>query len=74
MRSLRKSDFPNHLQADWDWIAKQLTKYGPLVGPGGQIRDGVENTMRKIHNRTGVKIAQRISKLYWCITNNKRYS
>lgn len=74
MFTLRKDDFPSHLQADWSWIKQQLTKYGPVVGPNRQIRDSVENTMRKVRNRTGVKIAERISKLYWSLSNNKKYS
>lgn len=74
MCTLRKDDFPSHLQADWDWIKQQLTRYGPIVGPSGQIRSSVENTMNKIQNRTGVKIAERILKLYWSVSNTKGYS
>ena len=74
MFTLREDDFPSYLPAEWSWIKRQLTKYGPVVGPNGQFRDSVENTMRKVRNQTGVRIAERISKLYWSLSNNKKYS
>ena len=75
MHTLRESDFPDNLREDWVWIHNEITKRGPLLGPNGEIWLGsVENTMRNIRNKTGQRIAQRISKLYWEISKNERYS
>ena len=75
MRTLRESDFPDNLREDWVWIHNEITKRGPLLGPNGEIwLVSVENTMRNIRNKTGQRIAQRISKLYWEISKNERYS
>ena len=75
MHTLRESDFPDNLREDWVWIHNEITKRGPLLGPNGEIRlVSVENTMRNIRNKTGQRIAQRISKLYWEISKNERYS
>ena len=75
MHTLKETDFPNDLKKDWTWIIEKLTQRGPLVGPDDKIILGsVGNTMRSIRNKTGQKIAQRISNLYWEISNNKKYS
>ena len=75
MHTLRESDFPDNLREDWVWIHNEITKHGPLLGPNGEIwLDSVENTMRNIRNKTGQRIAKRISKLYWEISKNERYS
>ena len=75
MHTLRESDFPDNLREDWVWIHNEITKRGPLLGPNGEIwLVSVENTMRNIRNKTGQRIAQRISKLYWEISKNERYS
>ena len=75
MHTLRESDFPDNLREDWIWIHNEITKRGPLLGPNDEIWLGsVENTMRSIRNKTGQRIAQRISKLYWEISNNEKYS
>ncbi len=63
---LFSSDFPPEFQADWEWIEKQMTKYGPVVGKDGRVSmSSVKHTMGRIRNRTGQKIAQRIFNLYW---------
>lgn len=75
MHTLRESDFPENLKEDWVWIYGEITKRGPLLGPNGEVwLVSVENTMRSIRNITGQRIAQRISKLYWEISNNEKYS
>ena len=75
MQTLRESDFPENLKEDWVWIHNEITKRGPLLGPNGEDWLGsVENTMQSISNITGQQIAQRISKLYWEISNNEKYS
>jgi hypothetical protein len=74
LNTLTEQDFPPNLQSDWLWIIKQLTKYGPELTRDGKVLLGpVENTMRRIQNRTGVKIAKRISDLYWAVSDNVRY-
>jgi hypothetical protein len=75
MYTLSENDFPTGSQSDWRWIINQLTKNGPVMSPDGSVYMGsVANTMRSIQNRTGVKIATRISKLYWELSENNQYS
>ena len=72
MQTLKESDFPENLKEDWVWIHNEITKRGPLLEPNGEDWLGsVENTMQSISNITGQQIAQRISKLYWEISNNE---
>ena len=73
MRTLREDDFPDHLISDWRWIKHQLTRLGPTTGRGTAL-GSVENTMFLIKNKTGVKIAERISKIYWELSKNEKYS
>jgi hypothetical protein len=62
---LKEDDFPEHLQADWSWVYHQLTKYGPAYDYAGKIiRGSVEETMRRIKRATGVKIAERLVRIY----------
>lgn len=63
--NLKGTDFPTELQSDWEWIQKELKKFGPIIRPDGSVsRGAVENTCNKIRNKTGVKIAERILKIY----------
>jgi hypothetical protein len=56
-----KDDFPPHLRDDWDWIIKQLTRFGPIRHADGKVIIGaVDNTMSRIKNSTGTKIAEKI--------------
>ena len=56
-----EEDFPPHLRDDWKWIITQLTRYGPVHRSDGKVWIGaVDNTLSRIKNSTGVKIAQRI--------------
>ena len=56
-----ENDFHPHLRDDWKWIYTQLTRYGPLCHSDGTVWIGaVDNTLSRIKNSTGVKIAQRI--------------
>jgi len=53
---------------------KELTKFGPLLDYKGEPwRGSVENTMKKVRNRTGVKIAEAIYDLYWSLSENTEY-
>jgi hypothetical protein len=63
--TFKKEQFPLEIQSDWEWIMKELKKYGPWVRDDGSIfRGSVENTCRRIKNKTGVKIAKRILVVY----------
>lgn len=62
---LENKDFPLELQSDWEWIQKELKKFGPIIREDGSVfRGAVENTCAKIKNSTGVKIAERMLKIY----------
>jgi hypothetical protein len=63
--NLQKSDFPVELQTDWEWIQKELKKFGPIVREDGSVfRGSVENTCTRIKNSAGVKIAKKILNIY----------
>lgn len=71
---LNETDFPDALKADWNWMLKEATKYGPLHDHHGNVwRGPVENTMRRVKNSTASKILKRIYKLYWGVTQNRPY-
>ena len=62
---VRKKHLPEHLQKDYKWVLDQLTRFGPAIGRDGKvIRGSVEETLRRIHNSTGVKIAERVLYIY----------
>jgi len=68
---LQKSEFPLKLQAEWEWIQKELKKFGPIIREDGSVfRGAVENTCTKIKNSTGVKIAERMLKIYLSLESN----
>lgn len=58
---ISEDDFPPNLREDWKWIIKQLTRYGPVRRSNGAVWIGAaDNTLSRIKNSTGAKIAQRI--------------
>lgn len=59
---LRQNDFPEEYQKDWKWIIKQLTKFG-----------SVKNTLNRIKNTTGEKIAEKVFNIGWGLYTNDRY-
>jgi len=64
-RSVDKKHLPEQLQDDYQWILNQLTKFGPAIGRDGKIlRGAVEETLNRIRNTTGSKIAERILHIY----------
>ena len=69
-------EIPEEHKSDWKWIQDQLTKLGPLTSPSGeQIWVGpVENTMKRIHKSTGVKIAKKVYNIYWAVSSNEKYT
>jgi hypothetical protein len=63
--TLKESDFPEHLRADFRWVLAQLTKFPPYcVSDGRMVRGSVEETLRRIKRSTGVAIAERVLHLY----------
>jgi hypothetical protein len=58
---LQAREFPEELQADYNWIIAQSTKYKSQIP---KYEGNIEATMRKIKNSTGEKIAERIFKIY----------
>ena len=69
--ALKVEHFPENLQSDWEWIHKELTKFGPLIREDGSIfRGSVEHTCSKIKKKTGVKIAQKILDIYLDLESN----
>ena len=60
---LRTSEFPEELQSDFDWVMHQLTRY-----PARHQHEGtIAGTMARIKRKTGVKIAERILRMFWKI-------
>jgi len=73
-QTLRSDDFPPENREDWDWVLKEITKYGPLVDQRGEVwRGSVENTMRRVRKSTASKIAKKIYELYWLVSENRQY-
>jgi hypothetical protein len=63
--SLNPNHFPDDLLPLWLDIKKNMTKYGPMTNYAGKpVSGAVANTMRKIHNSTGAKIAEKIYQLH----------
>jgi len=58
---LQVNEFPEELQADFDWVITQSTKYKSQTP---QYQGNIETTMKRIKNSTGEKIAERIFLLY----------
>ena len=54
-------EFPEELQADFDWIMAQSTKYKSQIP---EYEGNIEATMKRIRNSSGEKIAERIFSLY----------
>lgn len=58
---LESNDFPPSMQTNWNRISNELTKYDAVYNSKGEvILSSVDNTMRKIKNSTGSKIAKHI--------------
>ena len=64
-RSVEKKHLPEKLQKDHQWILFQLTRFGPSFDRYGKVvRGPVEETLNRIRNSTGTKIAERILDIY----------
>ena len=63
--TVHNKHLPEQLQIDYEWVLKQLTRFGPVIGRDGKVLRGpVEETLNRIHNSTGSKIAERILHIY----------
>jgi hypothetical protein len=72
--TLKEEDFPLKYREDWKWIKTQLTKHGPIYDYKGRVYKGsVENTMSKIKNSTGRKIATKIVDIGYDLLTNEKY-
>lgn len=72
--TLKEDDLPPKHRKDWRWIITQLTKHGPICDYKGKIYKGsVENTMSKIRNSTGLKIATKIVDIGYDLLTNESY-
>ncbi len=58
---LREEDFPDELRSEYNWIISESTKFESRAP---RIRGDLEETMLRIRNSTGEKIAQKIFSLY----------
>lgn len=68
---LRREDFPKELQSDWEWVMKELTRFGPIYNSKGEQSIGtVQNTCNKIKNKTGIKIAKKLLDMYIYLENH----
>jgi len=68
---LEKHHFPQKFQEDWEWIMKEMTKFGSVYrADGREWRSPVQHTMKRIRNKTGVKIAEKIFELFWELDRN----
>lgn len=64
-RPAGKKHLPEQLQNDYEWVLNQLTRFGPVVGRDGKVlRSAVDETLNRIRNTTGSKIAERILHIY----------
>ncbi len=80
---LRVEELPEKCRKDWEWIEKEVTKFGPLRNDKGDVlrdykgdvcRGSVENTMKTVRKSTGAKIAKTFYALYWAVSKNKPYA
>ena len=64
IHTLQESDFPEHLRPDFRWVWSQLNKFPPSYSADGKLVHGsAEETLAKIRNATGVKIAKQLLSL-----------
>jgi hypothetical protein len=64
-RPVKKAHLPEHLQDDYQWILDQLTRFEAVYDREGKVvRGSVDETLNRIRNSTGTKIAERILDIY----------
>lgn len=61
LHTLEDNHLPPKLIGEWKRIKLQLTKYGPVFNHKGEVWFGsVQNTMNRIKNSSGARIAKKI--------------
>ena len=71
---LRKKHFPESLKKEWEWIDHSLTKFAPVYDASGEVTaNAIENTLKRIKNTTGKKIAEKIFQLFYELHFNEAY-
>lgn len=64
LRVLREDEVPEDHRKEWALILNMLTKRGPLRGPDGEVyKAALDNTLDRMKNSSGRKIAERIYSL-----------
>lgn len=65
---------PEKCGEDWRWVMSEIHKYEPGLDYKGDVTAGsVEYTMKQIRKVTAVRIAKKICKVYWAVSQNKKY-
>jgi hypothetical protein len=65
---LVENDFPQEQYAEWVSINKEIRKFGPHLDVAGRpIISDIENSMRKMKNKTATRLAKKIFDLYFKI-------
>jgi len=64
--AVQEDDLPPSIREDFRWVMAQLTKRGPAYNHGGKvISSDVNESLLRMHRATGVKIAQRLLRIFW---------
>jgi len=75
VHTLTIDNFPEDLRDDWQFIYDNLTKYEPIYNHEGKVSVGsVQNTLRRIKNKTGSKIAEKFFNLFCEMSFSEKYS
>ncbi len=65
LRPVMEDDLPPVVRQDFRWIMAQLTKRDPYYNHKGEVISGsVQQSLSRMHNTTGVKIAKRLLHIY----------
>ncbi|CAN7470977.1 hypothetical protein LJR130_003803 [Variovorax sp. LjRoot130] len=61
LRMLSEDEVPPSIREEWSGILLALTRRGPMFGPNGDVwKPALDNTLDRIRNSTGRRIAERI--------------
>jgi len=60
-----KSDLPENLHNEWDFIFQSLTAKGPLKFEGKNIIGAIPRTLKGMHKKKAAELAKRIVNLYY---------
>jgi len=72
--TLRPENFPEELWPDWKHVCDNLAKCGPIYNHKGEVEVGaIEHTLRRIKNKTGARLADKIFHLFCEMHFNEKY-